>query len=169
MWDRVFEAVVAFFLVLFGWLSIGDAQDVSPDMATSTEAVVVRVIDGDTFDIDTGERVRLLGIDTPEREECYFAESTAFVRSWLEGQTVRLERDQRETDVYERLLRYVFIAREPDGTATTSELFVNDVLLQKGYADYLPIGPDRRYRLAMRESYEAARASARGLWSVCAD
>ena len=167
MWERLVEALMAFWMVLFGWASVGDVVEQEPVAATSTHAVVTYVIDGDTFDIDSGERVRLFGIDTPERDECYFDESTDFVRAWLEGQTVRLEQDVRERDVYGRLLRYVFIDREPDGTPTSTELLVNDVLLQEGYAEYLPIGPDRRYRLQFRESYEAARASARGLFGAC--
>lgn len=173
MWERLVEAVLAFVLVFFGWLSVGDVIESGSAtlsktyVGTSTYAMVTRVIDGDTIDIDTGERVRFLGIDTPEIDECYYAESTEFVRDWLEGQTVRLEQDVRERDVYERLLRYIFIAREPDGTATTTELLVNDILLQKGHAEYLPIGPDRRYRLQFQDSLEASQAAERGRWGAC--
>lgn len=169
MLERLLEAGLAFWLVLFGWLSIGNGPEQPATTATSSETVVTWVIDGDTFAIATGERVRLLGVDTPERDECYYQEATDFLRDWLEGETVRLEVDERETDVYDRLLRYVFVNREPDGTATSTELLVNDVLLQRGYADYLPIGPDRRYRLRFRESWEAAQALERGRWGVCGE
>ncbi len=171
MLDRLFDAVVAFVMVLFGWVSVGDLSEPAPSeesLAASSYAVVARVIDGDTIDLDNGERVRFLGIDTPEIGECYYAESTEFVRSWLEGETVRLERDIRNRDIYDRLLRYIFIETEPDGSATTTELLVNDWLLASGYAEYLPIGPDRRYRLQFRASFEAAQVAERGRWGECA-
>ena len=170
MWEHLFEAVIAFFLVLFGWSGLGEVTappTEEGEQVLSSEVVVAYVIDGDTFDTADGERVRLLGVDTPEREECYYQESTEFVRQWLEGATVRLESDVREVDTYGRLLRYVFIDQEPDGSATSTELLVNDVLLAEGYATYLPIGPDRRYRLQFRDSWEAAQAREVGRWSVC--
>ena len=82
---------------------------------------------------------------------------------------MRLERDVRNRDVHDRLLRYVFITQTPDGQATSSEILVNRTLLQEGYADYLPIGPDRRYRLDFRADHEAAVATGQGRWSTCAD
>ena len=172
MWERLLEVILAFVLVVSGWVSSGD-QVVTPPTAdpapTSTQVLVTRVIDGDTIDIATGERVRFLGVDTPERGECFYSESTDFVREWLEGEAVRLERDERETDIYDRLLRYIFIERTPAGEATSTEFLVNDVLLAKGYADYLPIGPDRRYRLQFRDSWEAAQAAERGRWGACGE
>ena len=170
MWHNFLDAVLAFFLVLFGLSSVGETEQatVTPvAQATSSWHVVERVIDGDTIDIDTGERVRFLGVDTPERDECYFVESTDFVRSWLEGKEVRLERDTREVDVHGRLLRYVFITELPEGMATSSEQLVNQVLLERGYARSLPIGPDDRYRTSFYSAQQTAQASAVGKWGVC--
>jgi len=89
----------------------------------STTAVpgtrVVDVIDGDTVDVTGGERVRLIGIDAPERGECGFGEATAALRSLVEGKVVRLvpgARDDR--DRYGRLLRYV----EVDGLDANLEM-----------------------------------------------
>ena len=170
MWQNFFDAVLAFVLVLFGLSSVGEleqAAEVPAAQATSSWHVVERVIDGDTIDIDTGERVRFLGVDTPERDECYFAESTDFVRSWLEGKEVRLEQDVRDRDVHGRLLRYIFIAELPGGGATSSEQLVNQVLLERGYARSLPIGPDDRYRTNFYSAQQTAQAAAEGKWGVC--
>lgn len=161
-------AVVAGLSVLFGFGVPAEPGAESVRVATSSSVhAVTRVIDGDTIDIDTGERVRLLGIDTPEIGECYYEESTAFLRAWIEGETVRLERDVRERDVHDRLLRYVFIAREPDGAATSSEVLVNLELLSRGYALSLPIGPDDRYRSRFFAAQEEAQAVREGRWGAC--
>lgn len=130
-------------------------------------AEVAYVIDGDTFDTSEGERIRLLGIDTPERNECYYVESSYFVKNWLEGKKVFLEKDVRDTDVYGRSLRYVFINYEPNGVATSTKILVNKELLKRGYADYLPIGPDRRYRLEFRDVWDRAKMEGKGRWSEC--
>lgn len=74
---------------------------------------VIKVIDGDTIVIEGGYRVRYIGIDTPEirpREEAYAIEAWQANRQMVEGKRVRLEKDVSETDRYDRLLRYVYVA-----------------------------------------------------------
>jgi micrococcal nuclease len=69
---------------------------------------VTRVIDGDTIEVSDGNRVRLIGIDTPERGECGYDEATAALRSLIGGAQVRLVPGARDdVDRYGRLLRYV--------------------------------------------------------------
>ena len=58
-----------------------------------TGSLVTRVIDGDTVELSNGERVRLIGIDTPEIDEYYYEEATEELRSLIEGKTVRMESD----------------------------------------------------------------------------
>jgi len=77
--------------------------------ATSDYVLVIRVIDGDTVELSTGERVRYIGIDTPEIGKCYYVESSAKNAEFVDGQIVRLEKDVSETDIYGRLLRYVYV------------------------------------------------------------
>lgn len=141
-----------------------------PRAATAgDEAEVVFVIDGDTVDLRFGatvERLRLLGVDTPETVDekrpvqCYGPEATAFTRSLLPtGTRVRVVRDVEARDRFGRLLGYVF--RVEDG------LFVNRALLDTGHATSLPIDPNTAYR----GEFDAARSEAArrqiGLWGAC--
>lgn len=156
-----------FALGLSGGGEVGNLPD-SPN-ATSTYEVaeVVRVIDGDTFDIASGERVRLLGVDTPEREECYYQPAKDFVREWIEGKEVLLGEDVTNRDEYDRLLRYVLVPYELEGQATTSPILLNRELIKRGYATALPIGPDRQYRSEFYELYLEAEEANLGLHAVC--
>lgn len=89
----------------------------APSATPPGSAIVTNVVDGDTVDVAlNGQnfRIRLLGIDTPERGQCYSDESTAKTREWLLGKTVSLEADasQGDTDQHGRLLRYIWL---PEG------------------------------------------------------
>lgn len=76
---------------------------------TRSPSVVARVVDGDTLVLEGGRRVRLIGIDTPERGECGFARASALLRGAVEGRRVVLSnpRSVQDEDAYDRLLRYV--------------------------------------------------------------
>jgi len=132
-------------------------------------AIVERVVDGDTLAVRLGgrtERVRLLGIDTPESVkadtpvECYAKEAAARLRDLLPPQvTVRLVRDVEERDRYGRLLAYAY--RQPDG------LFVNLDLVRGGYAQLLTYPPNVAHVEELRREARAARRAGRGLWGSC--
>jgi micrococcal nuclease len=133
------------------------------------EAVVKRVVDGDTIVVHLGgrdERVRLIGIDTPEtvdpREpvQCFGKEASAYTKHLLPpGTIVRLERDVEARDRYDRLLAYVY--RVSDG------LFVNLALARDGYAQQLTIPPNVAYVDEIRAAVADARNGRRGLWVAC--
>jgi endonuclease YncB( thermonuclease family) len=139
-----------------------------PDRAPG-EAVVVRVVDGDTVVVTVGgveENVRLIGIDTPESvardrpDECFGAEAAQRLAELLPpGTVVRLTRDVEPRDVYDRLLAYV--QREPDG------LFVNAAQVGDGYAVAKDYPPNTAYRADLEQAERAARAAGRGLWPAC--
>lgn len=148
----------------------GDSTvDPSAPSAVEPNGKIVRVIDGDTVDVrfDRGEeRVRLIGIDTPESVkpdspvECYGKEAAAFTASLLPaGTTVRVERDVEARDDYGRLLAYV--VRASDG------LFVNLEIVREGYAQPLTIPPNIAHSSEFVEAARVAEASDRGLWSAC--
>jgi micrococcal nuclease len=132
-------------------------------------ATVARVIDGDTIVVSLGgrdERVRLIGIDTPETVspvkpvQCYGKQASNHTKALLPpGTAVRLVRDVEARDVYGRLLAYVY--RRSDG------LFVNLELATDGFASLLTYPPD----VAHAEQFRAAVAGARqrdiGLWRTC--
>jgi endonuclease YncB( thermonuclease family) len=104
---------------------------------TGTLATVTRIIDGDTIDVEIdGQvyRVRYIGMNTPERGEPCFEESTEANRRLVAGRQVRLERDVSETDRFDRLLRYVYV----------DEVFVNAMLVEQGWAEAVRYPPDVR-------------------------
>ncbi len=72
------------------------------------EAVVTKVIDGDTIVVQGGESVRLLGIDADERGYPCYTQAKKRLEELILGKTVSLERDKEDRDIYGRLLRYVF-------------------------------------------------------------
>jgi micrococcal nuclease len=138
-------------------------------MSTPTTSVIERVVDGDTViaKIDGhGERVRLIGINTPESVkpnspvECYGKEASEFTTRLLPaGTAVRLVRDVEARDDYGRLLAYVY--RVADG------MFVNQELARQGYARVLTIAPNLAHSAEFLTSAREARNASRGLWSRC--
>lgn len=135
---------------------------------------VKRVIDGDTLQIETGERVRLIGIDTPEMHisDKLYRDSQRtkqdirtiqelgrrayeFIRNLVEGKRVSLEFDVEKYDKYGRLLAYVYLK---DGT------FVNAKIVEEGYASLLTIPPNVKYADLFLRLYQEARQNQRGLW-----
>ena len=128
-------------------------------------ARVERVVDGDTFVATVGgrrERVRLIGVDTPETVdpdrpvEPFGKEASAFAKHVLDGATVRLAGDVEPRDRYGRLLAYVWL---PDGT------FWNALLAAEGYAQLITIPPDVTYAGLFRRLVAEARSANRGLWA----
>src|SRR4051794_28356599 len=83
------------------------------DSARSPGVLVTRVIDGDTLVIADGRHVRLIGIDTPEKDECGYRAATVALRELVEGRRVRLPnpRSVQDQDRYDRLLRYVDLGK----------------------------------------------------------
>lgn len=132
-------------------------------------AAVVRHVDGDTIIVRRGgadQRVRLIGIDTPETKkpnapvECFGPEASAHLHDLLpDGISVRLERDVEELDAYDRVLAYVY--RADDG------LFVNEAMAADGYADALTIKPNNAHADTFRAVTDRARREHRGLWGAC--
>ena len=77
--------------------------------------LVTRVIDGDTIELGNGESVRVVGIDTPERGECGYAEASVHMERLVLGKRVRLTISDEDRDRYDRLLRYVNRGRTDAG------------------------------------------------------
>lgn len=122
------------------------------------------VIDGDTIKVDGDIRVRLLGIDAPEKGECFYEESGNELEGLIAGEYVRLEKDVSGTDSYGRLLRYVFL---PDEDPWTDDIFVNDYMLRNGYATTLLGPPNNRYQQQFVVSREQALMQETGIWGSC--
>jgi micrococcal nuclease len=146
----------------------GEHGDVG-DPGSTVDASVVRVVDGDTIRVrmpnGAEERVRYIGVDTPESVkpgtpvQCFAEAASSLNRRLVEGRTVRLVADVEARDRYGRLLAYVY--RRPDG------LFVNAELARRGYARPLTIPPDVRFAERFQALADAARRARRGLWAAC--
>lgn len=146
-------------------------QPIVPPVALGTSTVVgyavTRVVDGDTFDVDVDgkiERIRMIGVDTPETVDprkpvqCFGKEASAKTGSLIAGKRVTLEADatQGERDKYGRLLRYVFL---PDGQN------LGLVLIQEGYAHEYTYDLPYKYQQMFRDAEKTAREEKKGLWA----
>lgn len=113
-------------------------QDSEKEIAlTLPNNYVTNVIDGDTFEIASGEKVRLICIDAPEIGKEGSQESKEFLESLILDKEVRLESDIDDKDDYGRLLRYVYV-NDSEG----NELFINKEIVQQGYASVFRYGED---------------------------
>lgn len=132
-------------------------------------ATVIEVIDGDTVDLSIAgrfQRVRLIGIDTPETKhpnkpvQCYGHEATAFTESLLTRDTaVRIERDTEARDTYDRLLVYLY--------RNSDDMFINLELVLQGFAHVLTIEPNIAYMDKFVAASRDAYSNNRGLWQAC--
>lgn len=134
---------------------------IEPVKPTGEEAVLVDVVDGDTIVVLVGgieERIRYIGIDTPEFGMCFGGEATAANAALIEGKTVFLERDpDGERDSFGRLLRYVRVG----------DVFVNERLVRDGFAEATTRFPERTYRDRLVAAEREAVAAGRGIWTAC--
>jgi micrococcal nuclease len=161
---------LAALLTAFVFLSSVPAEDL---------ATVVRVVDGDTLEISLGgrqEKVRLIGVDTPEVHESEKLHRDAartrqdeatiralgkrasnFTKSLVRaGDQVRLEYDQQQRDRYRRLLAFVWLA---DGR------LLNEVIICEGYANAYTRYPFKQeYMDRFRACERQAREQGKGLW-----
>lgn len=135
---------------------------------------VVKVVDGDTLKLSSGEKVRLIGIDTPE---AYYGDklvrdskrsgkdvktimalgrkASAFTKDLCLNKRVRLEYDAEKRDRYGRSLAYVFLE---DGT------FINAKIIEEGYAQIMTIPPNVKYAGQFQALERIARKEMKGLW-----
>lgn len=183
------ERLTIGFIVVFLALAIQDGLfSTKADYSTSTtnssalviasrepsiipsETRVVRVVDGDTIVVQikgVQEKVRFIGVDTPETVDprgsvqCFGEEASAFTKSILENQVVRLESDssQGDRDKFGRLLRYVY----------HGDTLINKKIIIAGYGHEYTYHVPYMYQEEFREAEILARKSQRGLWAkgVC--
>lgn len=123
------------------------------------EALVSEIVDGDTIRVILGsgveERLRLIGVNTPEASECFAAEATAFLSSAIAGQVVTLVGDISDRDQFGRLLRYVWLG----------DRFINAELVQGGYAIARRYDPDTAYADFLAGFQATAQSTSIGMWA----
>ncbi|MBM4048373.1 MAG: thermonuclease family protein [Planctomycetes bacterium] len=115
---------------------------------------VKSVVDGDTVELATGDRVRLIGIDSPERGELFYDAAKIYLKDLVLGKAVRIERDADTMDSYGRKLGYLFVGRT----------FVNGAMVYAGLAYASSHPPNTRYEALLFAAQRDARAARRGLW-----
>jgi micrococcal nuclease len=129
---------------------------------------VQRVVDGDTLLLGTGERIRLIGVNTPETVhpkkaiKAFRKEASAFTKRMVEGKLVRLEFDELSNrrsdskDKYSRTLAYVFLQ---------DDTHLNAEVIRQGYGFAVSSIPPLKYQNEFRRPEGEAREQRRGLWA----
>ncbi|MBI5544769.1 MAG: thermonuclease family protein [Deltaproteobacteria bacterium] len=154
---RVFLALIA--VVSVPAFAAGCSREPSSPCGP-VEGTVAEVVDGDTLKLASGEKIRLLMVNTPEitmgKNECYGEEAAQFHSSMVLGQAVTLRYDKECEDRYGRLLAYV----------TANEREVNSLLIERGFGCVMHIAPNGDDRaLEFAELEAQAKASKRGVWA----
>lgn len=130
----------------------------APTVFPQSWHTVSRVIDGDTLELQGGERVRLIGVNTPELDDTQQAaaatEARGYLRGLAEGKRVRLEYDQDKDDMYNRTLAYLYLE---DGT------FINAEIIEQGYSEVYTAYPFK-YMKEFQAYEEQAKEARKGIW-----
>lgn len=126
----------------------------------TSQAQVIRVIDGDTINVQIGdkeEKVRLIGINAPETNECFGKEATQRASELLGSKFVDLEADssQGERDKYKRLLRYVFV----------QDSSFEEQMIREGFAKEYTYNKPYKYQSLYKSAQIEAQTEKRGLWA----
>lgn len=138
------------------------SQGTAPEM---TDAMVVDVVDGETIVIEKDgiqQTVRYLGIDVPDEDECYFAESTEANRTLVEGRSVKIERQATNVDAQGNWVRDVWVQND-EGTY----VLVAHQLVQQSAAEADISEPNTRFTGWLRGAEAVAQAQGLGLWGAC--
>lgn len=140
------------------------------DIRQMEKVHVTKVIDGDTIEIESGEHVRYIGVDTPETVhpkksiQCFGKEASNKNKALVEGKEVYLEKDISDKDRYGRLLRYIYL---PNPDAPEEVIFVDEYLIEQGYGTVITYPPDVKYHKQLLAAQKTAQEEKRGLWGAC--
>jgi micrococcal nuclease len=164
---QVLLAVLATMSITACSRSASTARPAGTDSAGG--ATVERVVDGDTLVVRVSgrrDRVRLIGMDTPESVkpntpvQCFAVEASNRTKALLPaGTPIRLVGDVEQRDRYKRLLAYVYRASD--------NLFINLALVREGYAVPYTFPPNVAHTAEFVAAADDARQASRGLWSAC--
>jgi micrococcal nuclease len=117
---------------------------------------IKEVIDGDTIELESGERIRYIGIDTPEKDQPFFRDATRANQELLKKGKYTLEYDTDQKDDWGRTLAYVWI----------DTLMVNAELVREGLASVYLISPNFKHKNELIAYQKEARAKRLGIWSI---
>ena len=141
--------------LILGLTSLACASS-KPATQQDWRCIVGHVADGDTFSCRDGRKVRLIGIDAPERTQSFgSAAAQALVKMLPQGSPVRLQLDVSPRDQYGRVLAYVWIG----------STLVNERMIRDGWAVLYTVPPNVKYADRLRRAQNEARTSGAGLWA----
>ncbi|MEM7821812.1 MAG: thermonuclease family protein [Candidatus Aenigmatarchaeota archaeon] len=149
---KIKKLLTIFFTIFFSISIVYFVQN-SVKSKNSVEKVS-QIIDGDTIELTNGQKIRLLGIDAPEKGQYYYKEASNRLEQLVKGKEVFLEKDVSNRDNYGRLLRYVYVGG----------LFVNLEMVKEGYARALVVAPNLKYSYIFLRAENEARTKGIGIW-----
>ncbi|MFH1752755.1 MAG: thermonuclease family protein [Candidatus Omnitrophota bacterium] len=169
-------AIILVALIYVGVKNLPSHRGISPGPEKGEFHYVRRVVDGDTLKMSDNERVRLIGVDTPEMHhsnklirdsknsgkdiktiQALGARAYEFTKDLCLHKRVRFEYDVVRRDKYGRLLAYVYLE---DGT------FVNAKIIEEGYGQIMTIPPNVKHADLFKELEKQAREDRKGLWKT---
>jgi micrococcal nuclease len=121
----------------------------------SVEYEVEQIIDGDTIRLESGDKVRLIGINTPESGHPYYDEATEKLKDLIGDSKVTLKKDKEDKDQYGRLLRYVYV----------DDVFVNLEMVRLGLATSYEFEPNTKHTSDFDSAENQAKNSGIGIWT----
>ncbi len=155
LWTTLLVVLVASVIVSYRLV-----EQIGPERTPGDRFVVKRVIDGDTVELMGGDRLRLLGIDTPERGEPFHDEAMNYLKAMVLGKPLRIDYGRNRRDRYGRLLGYLYV----DDT-----LFVNGAIIDSGLA-YVYLFKDNEGETAkikvLLDDQRHAMSKHSSLWSI---
>jgi endonuclease YncB( thermonuclease family) len=134
------------------------AAPIAPRIGGTAQCIIARVVDGDTVECTTKDRVRLLMIDTPELSQRPYGDSAKLMLARLLpiGTRARLDFDVTVRDKYDRILAHVY----------SGALHINRAMVRQGFALTLVIPPNIKHVESIRAAVDSARNERRGLWRL---
>ncbi len=152
---QILELLIIIIIIFIQVIDDGSGTKYSNDTKKQTINTVTHIVDGDTFDIASGQRIRMIGIDTPERGEYFYKEASIRLKELIDGKEVILIKDVSETDRYGRLLRHVYL----------NGVWINKQMIDEGFAKLLTFPPDVEHVQIFKQAQKKARDAKRGMWA----
>ncbi len=129
-------------------------KGIETEVTPSDILLVSRVIDGDTVELSNGEKVRLIGINTPEKDQPYYAEARKKLEELILKKEIRVETDVVGKDMYGRTLGYLY----------TGDSFINQKMIESGYALLDTVPPNVKHVDNLATAQDKAKKDCTGIW-----